>query len=379
MVLNISAWKALPKVSRLKDLSQGRDLSLDIMRGMAILLAMGDHINHADTGPLLNLLQAPAARIGWAGVDLFFVLSGFLIGGMILKEARNTGGFDYKRFLARRMLRLWPTLYTFLFAMLLFGFPARDFFWQIALHIQGYAKFKSATHLWSLAVEEQFYLILGLGFPLLSRAFGWRRTLPWILVGVIVLCPALRAIGSWGGVGHRELHTLTHFRIDALACGVLIAFLALERPKLFDHLLGRPLTWVVVASLGVAFLWVVPRQSHMGEIAGYSVSWVASAAILFLLYRRPIAGPFILPGRVLAFLGQISYPLYLWHVAVLRLGEKYIPRFIGEGHGVLQTLLIYLGAIAVAFSVTIFVERPFMSYRDRILPPPIKDQLANPA
>lgn len=379
MASNFSAWKALPKVARLKELSQGRDLSLDIMRGMAILLAMGDHINHADTGPLLNLLQVPAARIGWAGVDLFFVLSGFLIGGMILKEARNTGGFDYKRFLVRRMLRLWPTLYIFLLAMLLFGFPARDFFWQIALHIQGYAEFKSATHLWSLAVEEQFYLILGLGFPLLSRIFDWRRTLPWILVGVIVLCPMLRAIASWEGVSHREIHVLTHFRIDALACGVLIAFLALERPKLFDHLMSMPLAWAAVASLGIAFLWVVPRQSHLGEIAGYSMSWIASAAILFLIYRRPFTGPFVLPGGALAFLGQISYPLYLWHVAVLRLGEKYLPRYIGEGHGALQTLLIYMGAIAVALSVTTLIERPFMCYRDRILPPPVKTQLASPA
>lgn len=377
MASNISTWSGLQSVARLQGLSQGRDLSLDIIRGMAILLAMGDHINHADSGPLLNLLQAPAARIGWAGVDLFFVLSGFLIGGMIIKEARTTGGFDYKRFLVRRMFRLWPALYTFLFAMLLFGFPARDFFWQIALHIQGYAEFKSATHLWSLAVEEQFYLILGLGFPLLSLAFDWRRALPFILIGIIILCPMFRAVASWGGVSHRDIHILTHFRIDALACGVLIAFLALERPELFSRYLALPLVWVAIALLGVAFLWIVPRQSHLGETMGYSASWIASAAILFLVYKRPIAAPLQWPGQVLAFLGQISYPLYLWHVAVLRLGERHLPRFIGEGHGALQTLLIYVGAIAVALSVTIFVERPAMRYRDRIFPPPVKAPVAD--
>ena len=152
----------------------------------------------------------------------------------------------------------------------------------------------------------------------------------------------------------------------------------MERPKLFDYLTSMPLAWMAVASLGIVFLWVVTRQSHSGEIAGYSVSWIASAAALFLIYRRPITGPFVLTGRALAFLGQISYPLYLWHVAVLRLGEKYLPRYIGEGHGALQTLLIYMGAIVVALSVTTLIERPFMNYRDRILPPPVKTQLGGP-
>src|SRR3954454_11772531 len=91
----------LSKLARIADVGRGRELSLDVVRGLAILLAMGYHINRVDAGPIANILLQPGAKIGWAGVDLFFVLSGFLIGGLILKEVNLAGRFDYKRFLIR--------------------------------------------------------------------------------------------------------------------------------------------------------------------------------------------------------------------------------------------------------------------------------------
>jgi peptidoglycan/LPS O-acetylase OafA/YrhL len=364
--------KLLADATPPRRLAQGRELSLDVVRGVAILLAMGHHINGVDAGPVANFFLSPGVRIGWTGVDLFFVLSGFLIGGLILKEANLTGGFNYKRFLVRRVLRLWPTLYTFLLAMLLFGFPARDFFWQIALHVQGYVPTKSATHLWSLAVEEQFYLLLALGFPLLAHTFGWRRTLPWVLVGVMIICPILRALAPWAGYSHRQIYELTHFRIDTLASGVLLAFVALEWPELFQRLLRERALWAATCAAGVVFLWYTPQGGSLGEVAGYSVSWVASAAMLLLVYKSRLVESGRWPFASVAFLGQISYPLYLWHVAVLRLGQKYLSRVIGEGHSLLQTLLIYAGAILVAYLVTKLVERPIMRLRDVIVPPPRK-------
>lgn len=361
------------------DLGRGRDLSLDVVRGLAILLAMGHHINNVDAGPIANLLFAPGLRIGWAGVDLFFVLSGFLIGGLILKEANLTGGFNYKRFLLRRILRLWPTLYTFLFAMLIMGFPARDFFWQISLHVQGYVPIKSATHLWSLAVEEQFYLLLALGFPLLSLGLGWRRTLPWVLVALIVVCPILRALGPGAGYSSADIYKLTHFRIDTLAAGVLLAFIASERRDLFERLLGMRLLWIAVAISGAAFLWLARIESPMGDVASYSVSWIASAAALLLLYRRSFAGIWLWPALALGFLGQISYPLYLWHVGVMKMGRQYLPKIIGDDAPLLETVLIYAGAIAIAFMVTVLIERPVMLLRDKVFPAPRKAAAPGPA
>lgn len=147
-----------------------RNKDLDIVRGIAVLLAVGWHINGAKSGDIiLDALTWPGRTFGWAGVDLFFVLSGFLVGRLILRECLNTGSFDWPRFFVRRALKLWPTLYAFLFLMLFSGVAASDFLWQIGLHVQSYIHTSVATHLWSLAVEEHFYLIIGAFIYFISR------------------------------------------------------------------------------------------------------------------------------------------------------------------------------------------------------------------
>ena len=138
-----------------------RRLDLDVVRGLAIVLALGWHFSPSPSGNVVvDALQWPGHRFGWAGVDLFFVLSGFLMGQLVLRERARTGRFDGRRFTARRALRLWPVLYVFLAVQAVLGAdPAGSYLWQNALHVQNYAG-TSLTHLWSLAVEEHFYLLL---------------------------------------------------------------------------------------------------------------------------------------------------------------------------------------------------------------------------
>src|SRR5690349_15272952 len=109
-----------------------RRLDLDVVRGIAILLAMGWHFNHGDSGnAVLDVLQWPGGTFGWAGVDLFFVLSGFLVGRLVLREHQRTGGFDGRRFSLRRGLKLWPVLYVFLVLYAFIGSePWQSYFWQ---------------------------------------------------------------------------------------------------------------------------------------------------------------------------------------------------------------------------------------------------------
>src|SRR5919202_1680605 len=208
---------------------RARRLDLDVVRGAAILLALGWHFNHSWTGnPVLDALQWPGHMLGWFGVDLFFVLSGFLMGRLVLGEQARTGGFDGRRFTLRRVLKLWPVLYLFLALHAVFGTEALgSYLWQNALHLQNYAG-TSLTHLWSLAVEEHFYLVLALLFPLLARR---------------------RSLKPFAGV----------------LAGVLLAVLSVRRPERFDALLRRRRTWLGVAAGGVAFVATVGKSGPVGS------------------------------------------------------------------------------------------------------------------
>src|SRR3954469_17126990 len=265
---------------------EGRRLDLDVVRGLAIVLALGWHFSGDPSGNLVvDTLTFPGRQFGWAGVDLFFVLSGFLLGNLVLKEQARTGRFDGRRFTARRLLKLWPVLYVFLAVQALAGpEPWTSYLWQNALHLQNYAG-TSLTHLWSLAVEEHFYLVLAVLFPFFARRRGSPRLLAGILVGILVAALALRIWGATHGVSDTRLQWRTHFRVDSLAAGVLLAVVSVRWPERFDRVQRLRRAWLGVAALGTAFLATVGRSGPVGSTLGFTVAWLTAAAVLLLVYR----------------------------------------------------------------------------------------------
>ena len=212
---------SVPRPSDNSRTREGRRLDLDVVRGLAIVLALGWHFSGVQSGNVvLDALTWPGRSFGWAGVDLFFVLSGFLLGRLVLTEQARTGRFDGRRFTARRLLKLWPVLYLFLAVQALAGpEPATSYLWQNALHVQNYAG-TSLTHLWSLAVEEHFYLGLAILFPLFARRRGSPRLLAAILVGILVAALAFRHLGR-GPRGQRRPAAVAHAvprRLDRRRC-----------------------------------------------------------------------------------------------------------------------------------------------------------------
>src|SRR3954449_9781359 len=177
--------------------ARSRRLDLDVVRGVAILLALGWHFSrHPSGNAVLDALQSPGGTVGWAGVDLFFVLSGFLVGQLALREHQRTGSFCGWRFSARRALKLWPVLYVFLAVQAVAGpEPWDTYLWQCALHLQNYVG-TSLVHLWSLAVEEHFYLALVVLFPLVTRRDRTPRLFTGLLCVVLVAALALRVAGT---------------------------------------------------------------------------------------------------------------------------------------------------------------------------------------
>lgn len=349
-----------------------RELDLDVVRGVAILLAMGWHFNPVSGVPIVDVLLWPGRTLGWAGVDLFFVLSGFLVGRIMLRERLKTGAFDRWRFMKRRAFKLWPVLYVYLLAEVLFGDNGWEtFLIQNIVHLQNYLG-TSLAQLWSLAVEEHFYLIVAVLFPLFIKRSGTPRTLVVVMVSVLLTCLVLRVFGVKAGMSDVEIQWQTHFRVDALAAGVLLAILCVHYERSFARLLQLRLLWLTVTVLGIACLAILPRPGILSDTVGYTVAYVSAASFMLLLYRSQFIAGARWAFRPIGHLGVYSYGLYIWHAAaggliVAVLGA--VPLLSGFSDSPLAVAgFKYAAAISVGIVMTLAVEWPFLRLRDRLVP-----------
>lgn len=349
---------------------QARRIELDFIRGIAILLAMGWHFNAHDTGNVfVDVMLKPGRMLGWAGVDLFFVLSGFLVGGLIFGEYKKSGDFKARRFLIRRAFKIWPVLYLYI-ALVVF---ARRYSWsdvvpQTLFHVQNFFE-TPLNHLWSLAVEEHFYLIFAAAAYLFLRNQAKIFFVPAFLISVMLVVPILRIAGLLGGVSHHALHIQTQFRVDALACGVFLSYFKTYFPERFSGLVRMKLVWVCAGAAGVAVLILIGSYPDLLVTLGYSISYLSGAFLLLLTYdARPLREGGV-SARLIAWIGRYSYPMYVFQFVAYRAGEAAWNRFV---HGTMPPLLLlgvqYGGAILVAVAVTKLIEQPSLKFRDYLFP-----------
>jgi peptidoglycan/LPS O-acetylase OafA/YrhL len=299
-----------------KHLPAARVPALDGVRGLAISLVLWCHAmprefpNHPRLAWIVKL-----GRFSWSGVDLFFVLSGFLIGGILLDAATSPAYF--KTFYIRRAYRILPP-YALLLAIALlversFGWlPPYLFFLQNFWMAKGSFGIPLLAVTWSLAVEEQFYLSL----PLLIR-YTPRRVLGAVL-GLVVLCaPLLRslAVHSFAG-GTLAAYVLMPCRADALCSGVLIA-LAYRTPSLWTKVLKRRNYFYVALALVFAVgLYIMLGDFHDIPVDSFGQGYSLIAALYSLLLLSTLLSPTLsrcFSWSPLRFMGVIAYGLYLFH------------------------------------------------------------------
>lgn len=381
-----------PTATAVETRPKGRIASLDVLRGIAILLVMGRH--HSINPRTAGFLFVPAAawqRFGWTGVDLFFVLSGFLVGGLLVKEILERGELHVPRFLIRRGLKIWPLYYIFLawiflkFMITTPGPPAAvaasywPRFWPCLANIQNYFDLPR-LHLWSLGVEEHFYLLLPLLLKWLTpnAAALKRATLAVPLVGIFVACLGMRtwvAVTQAPSIYHDYY---THLRLDSLAFGFLLAWVYHTRRPTWNRI-SQNRGWLVAGGLlAIAPAGILPGDSALTLSAGLTLLYLGYGALLIaFLSAEPatILGRFIhsQPGRVLAFVGLYSYPIYLWHVDLEWPLDAAISRGWTLQSGALNWLTwtaIYLTlGVLVGMIVAKLVEIPTLRLRDRLYPP----------
>jgi peptidoglycan/LPS O-acetylase OafA/YrhL len=310
--------------------------TLDGVRGTAILLVMLYHMNllrPASAPAAVDLWFSRAVGVGWCGVDLFFVLSGFLITGILL-AAKGRDHF-FRDFYARRTLRIFPLYYAVVFVSLVvipnlpegivpaqkldrFGRIEGDEAWYW-LYLSNFAIARAGAWRhgildisWSLAIEEQFYLL----WPALV-AFCSTRGLTRFCVALVVLAPCLRLALRLAGAEPMVAYVITPARVDLLAIGALIAIAArspegLER---FAHPARRAFWAALVLLLADWLVLGFDPFAIRVQVAGYSLLGVVFGGLLVAVLRAPqgslLARCF--ESRPLRVLGKYSYALYLFH------------------------------------------------------------------
>jgi peptidoglycan/LPS O-acetylase OafA/YrhL len=356
--------------------SQGdRSKVIDALRAIAVLLVLGFHGGYLGEG-----LPQPLAfgmhvwnRVGWAGVDLFFVLSGFLVSGLLFREFKLYGSIRGGRFLARRGLKIYPAFYAYLAVVIatlaLNGIPidGRTVLSE-ALFVQNYGP-RFLVHTWSLAVEEHFYLLVTFAMVAAGARVAHRRSV--FVICAVMAAGALAARVAWAAAGVTgHLHDATQFRIDALTAGLFLAYLYQFEAAAFRRLAGHRF---VLAGLAVALILpaiVLRFDSTLLGTVGLTTTYAAFACMLLLAVdRQPSTRLIATAVAALAVIGRYSYSMYLWHLPV-RIAMVWMARRIAwfPATGGLGFLLFVGLSIGVGILMAKAVELPVLRLRDRYFP-----------
>jgi peptidoglycan/LPS O-acetylase OafA/YrhL len=354
---------------------------LDGVRGLAVLLVVAFHTLHvagtATGASLMNGLRAPL----WAGVDLFFVLSGFLITGILLDTRTNAHYF--RNFYVRRTLRIFPLYYGVLFGILVVVplslaalhrplpdflqvvLPRQGWLWsymQNWLQARGAHNLPGFGHFWSLAIEEQFYLV----WPLVVWSLTSRRLMR-VCLGVAIGGLALRTTLMLTGVaGDWALRHMTITRVDTLLIGAALA-LAVRDERLRDVVVRRAPAAFAAAAIPLAAIFILTGGADAWVATiGFTLTALTAAALIAINLERPLLDlPF------LRFLGNYSYAIYVFHLPIaVAVHDKLDARFRAPGAAIPVAFAAF--AITLASSIAIawiswrVWESPWLSLKDRL-------------
>jgi len=342
---------------------RGHLVPLDGLRGVAILLVMLVHFTTDMEVPVGSIAAGvrSAFQFGWTGVDLFFVLSGFLITG-ILVDNKGSGRY-FSAFYARRALRILPVYFLAVFAAFHVlprffqgfdtgGIRTEAAFWLFLTNFRDlpYQLARTVGHFWSLAIEEQFYLMWPLVVFLSSRTQARR-----IALLTVILSPILRYVALRAGVSGGDVYHFTPFRLDGLATGAFIA-LVLREPGGRSELdrmsrIAGPIALAVAMVLYGPIHIPEPLSLRLDFSIGFSALCIGFGALLTRVVladsRSSLAR--VLSWRGLVTLGTYSYAMYLVHVPLLRVVSKVgvPPQWPGSQRWPLLWVFGYTAALGV--------------------------------
>jgi peptidoglycan/LPS O-acetylase OafA/YrhL len=331
--------------------------SLDGLRAISILLVLLGHLS--GTRPI-GRLYFGVGDIAHLGVVAFFVISGFLITSLLLAEHKKKGRVSLKLFYARRALRIFPASYAFIGCITLLWMTGliqlhgADL-WHAVTYTVNYSVSRSwyIGHLWSLSVEEQFYLL----WPFAFVALGPRRAI-WVAAAVIVLGPAARLAAALflRGTPYRDLEMFPMVA-DSLAAGCLLARMRgwLEAQPWYVRLFAAPYSVTMLA-----IILILNRLTGYGVVEVFGTA-VINILIAILVHRSVYCWSDwmgrVLNWRPLVFCGVLSYSLYLWQ-------QPFLNRYSTAWTNAFPQNLVF--TIAAALMSYLLLEKPLMKLRYRL-------------
>ena len=367
----------------MRDLTSARFHGLNSLRALAISLVMLFHLRE-----FLPRRIAGIPEFGWIGVDLFFVLSGYLIGSQLLRPYTQGKRTRIRNFYRRRFYRVLP---AYLVVLLLYLFvpvwreapriaPAWKFFtftWNLLVE-WGQPAF---SHVWSLCVEEHFYLLLPLIVMWLMYKPSLRKAMLFtgfivaggILIRTLILFRELTPLGSGSSTfAARYLQTLywpTYTRLDGLAAGVVLASVKLFRPQWWRSAMERGhslsvagLTCIAVAVWMFGGHFSVSGKASLAAAVGFPLLALGFGCLLVSsVSKNGFLATVRLPGAKMMAL--LAYSLYLTHKEIAHLDRLFFPHLTAE-RGWTAFLLVTVSCLLAAAVLYFAVERPFLLLRD---------------
>src|SRR5688572_4315992 len=348
----------------------GRIPSIDGFRMISILLVLLSHIGFITKlpGNLNEILRT--WNYAELGVRIFFVISGFIITYLLLAENANYGKIDLKAFYYRRIFRIFPVYYAYLLVLFLINQPLElaipyQNFISSGLFFQNFDPWLTdwlVGHSWSLAVEEQFYLIWPLAFAFILK-FKKIRTWKLILIGVSIAGICARSL-------HHKYPDLSGYVLapflkhaDFLFTGCFIAYLVFNYYKQLEQYFTRINPVCLYLAIGTTLLvsWasLLPEYKvYLLPFSGAVVAFSIGFAFLYLIFRKESVGFKILNTKGAVFIGKLSFSLYIWQQLFLSAIGYWFTLFP-------QNIILVWIVACISYY---FIEMPFVRIRNRFRP-----------